>query len=287
MIPDFAKPFTYQINWRSRSYHSGGHRGTLAGVGMEFLGNVPLVDFPDARRIDISQTIRDPAEQVHVRIFNQNNAMPIYAVCDLSASMCFSGRRRKMALAAEISASIALSAQQAGDTFAFFGFDRIVREDWQVISSYRMQDAYDMISRLVSYQSEAVGSEGLLDVYSYLGQARGLVFLISDFHMPLELLENCLNTLSNHHVVPVVLWDAEEYRALPKFGFSTIIDPETGEHRTLLFRAALIKKFEQAFRERKEALDALFLKYEMPPYFVEDGFDAQAISAYFYQFSAL
>lgn len=287
MIPEFAKPFTYQIHWRSRSYHSGGHRGTQAGVGMEYLGNVPLVDFPDARRIDIGRTIRDPAEQVHVRIYNQNNAMPIYAICDLSGSMSFNGRQSKMALAAEISASVALSAQQAGDTFAFFGFDRIAREDWQVRSSYRMQDAYDLISRLAEYQPEAVGSEGLLEVCDYLGQGRGLVFLISDFHMPLEALENCLNTLSNHHVVPVVLWDAEEYRVLPRFGFSTIIDPETGEQRTLLFRTALKKRFEQAFAQRKAALEALFLKYEMPPHFVQDGFDAQAISAYFYQFSAL
>jgi hypothetical protein len=29
------------------------------------------------------------------------------------------------------------------------------------------------------------------------------------------------------------------------------------------------------------------MRYESPPYFVENGFDAEAISEYFYQFSAL
>ena len=95
MIPDFAKSFSYQVNWRSRSYHAGYHRGHQGGLGVEFRGNVPLTDYPDARRIDINQTIRDPNEQVHVRIFNQKNATPIYAVCDLSGSMQFTGNSTK------------------------------------------------------------------------------------------------------------------------------------------------------------------------------------------------
>ncbi|HYN54657.1 MAG TPA: DUF58 domain-containing protein [Methylotenera sp.] len=287
MIPSFAKSFTYQINWRSRSYHAGYHRGNQGGLGVEFRGNVPLVDYPDARRIDINQTIRDPNEQVHVRIFNQKNATPIYAICDLSGSMQFTGRFNKMALAAEIAASVAYSAYQAGDTFSFIGFDQVVREDWTTKSSYRMQDAYELTKRLLNYSPAPTGSDGLLDVNRFMGQARSLVFLISDFHMPLETIEAALNTLSNHHVVPVVLWDAEEYKLLPNFGFSTIIDPETGQQRTLFFRKELKRRFEAMFAQRRADMESLFMRYESPPYFAENGFDAEAISEYFYQFSAL
>lgn len=292
MIPEFAKSFNYQINWRSRSFHAGYHRGHQSGLGVEFRGNVPLVDYPDARRIDINQTIRDPNEQVHVRIFNQKNATPIYAVCDLSGSMQFTGQIRKLELVAEIAASVAYSANQAGDTFSFIGFDKIVREDWITTSSYRMQDAYELTKRLHTYEPgltnpSSAGSEGFLEINRFIGQARGLVFLISDFHMPLELIEATLNTLSNHHVIPVVLWDAEEYKSLPNFGFSTIVDPETGHQRTLFFRKELKNRFEMMFAKRKEALESLFMRYESPPHFVENGFDAEAISEYFYQFSAL
>lgn len=287
MIPDFAKSFIYQINWRSRSYHSGYHRGNQGGLGVEFRGNVPLVDYPDARRIDINQTIRDPNEQVHVRIFNQKNATPIYAICDLSGSMQFNGRFNKMALTAEIAASVAYSAYQAGDTFSFIGFDQVIREDWTTKSSYRMQDSYELTKRLRTYTPAPVGSDGLLDVNRFMGQARGLVFLISDFHMPLETIEAALNTLSNQHVVPVVLWDAEEYKSLPNFGFSTIIDPESGQQRTLFFRKELKNRFEAMFAQRKLDIESLFMRYESPLYFAENGFDADAISEYFYQFSAL
>lgn len=284
MIPDFAKAFTYQINWRSRSYHSGYHRGSQGGLGVEFRSNVPLVDYPDARRIDISQTLRDPAEQVQVRIFNQKNSTPIYALCDLSGSMRFKG---KLVLAAEIAASIAYSAHQAGDRFSFVGYDQIVREDWMTKPSYRMQDAYALITRLMHYQPLSVAAEGLLDINRFIGQARGLVFIISDFHMPLQSLEQSLNMLSKHHVVPIVLWDADEYKNLPKFGFSTIVDPETGEQRTLFFRESLKKRFEVAFAERKATLKALFAKYETPACFIEDSFKPKLLSEYFHQFSAL
>jgi uncharacterized protein (DUF58 family) len=248
---------------------------------------VPLIDYPDARRIDINQTIRDSSDQVHVRIFNQKNPTPVYAVCDLSASMQFTGNSNKMSLAAEISASIAYSAYQASDTFSFVGFDHVVREDWLTRSSRKMHDAFELTARLQSYHSHQKSASGLLDVSRYLGQARGLVFLISDFHLPLELIEQALNMLSRHHVIPLVLWDSQEYKTLPSFGFGTIVDPETNEERTLFFRKELRRKFESAFQQRREQLKALFMRYEAPPCFVEDQFRAEAISEYFRQFSAL
>lgn len=287
MIPAYAQAFTYQIHWRSRSYHAGHHRGAQGGLGMEFRGNVPLTDYPDVRRIDLRQTLRDPMDQLHVRIFNQKNPTPIFAVCDLSGSMQFTGRRNKLALAAEIAASLAYSAHRNSDSFGFVGFDETVREDWLSPPSLRMHDAFELTARLVDYRPSDAGADGLLDVNRYLGVSRALVFLISDFHMPPELLEQAINTLSRHHVVPIVLWDAGEYRQLPRVGLSTIVDPETGSQRTLLFRRELRERFERAFAERRELLQALFMRYEIPPCFVEDAFDAEALTEYFHWFSAL
>lgn len=287
MIPAYAQAFTYQIHWRSRSYHAGHHRGAQSGLGMEFRGNVPLTDYPDARRIDLRQTLRDPMDQLHVRIFNQKNPTPIFAVCDLSGSMQFAGRRHKLALAAEIAASVACSAYQNGDSYGFVGFDDRVREDWLSPPSRRMHEAFELTSRLMEYRPADAGADGLLDVSRYLGASRALVFLISDFHMPPELLEQAINALSRHHVVPIVLWDAAEYRQLPRLGLSTIIDSESGAQRTLFFRRELRERFERAFAERRAMLQTLFMRYEIPPCFVEDAFDAEALSEYFHQFSAL
>ncbi len=287
MLADHIPTFAYSVHWRARGYHEGYHRGTQGGLGMEFRSNVPLVDYPDARRVDLRQTLRDPMEQVHVRIYNQKSPVPVFAACDLSGSMGFAGNRSKLVLAADITSSIACSAHENNDAFGFVGFDDAVRENWLSLPSRHLDEGLSLVAKLRECRPAASGAEGLLDLGRHLGTQRALVFLISDFHLPLDLLEQALNTLSQHQVVPVVLWDPQEYEALPRFGLGTIVDPETGMQRTLLFRGELRDRFRQAFLERRKRLASLFLQYEMPPCFIEAEFDAQVFSDYFHQFSAI
>ena len=281
-----ATTFAYHIHWRARGYHDGYHRGTQGGLGMEFRGNVPLADYPDARRVDLRQTLRDPMEQVHVRIYNQKSPVPVYAACDLSGSMGYAGKRSKLRLASEIAACIGHSAWENSDAYGFIGFDDVVREDWLSPPSRQLDQGLALADRLSQHQPGMRGSAGMLNLTHHLSAQRALVFLISDFHLPLDLLEQALNTLSQHQVVPVVLWDTQEYAALPRFGLSTIVDPETGTRRTLLFRGELRERFRRAFAERRERLTSLLLQYEMPPCFIEDAFEPQMLSDYFHQFSA-
>ena len=57
MIPAYAQAFTYQIPWKSSSIHAGEHSGSQRGLGFDYRGNVSLLDYPDARRMDLRQTI--------------------------------------------------------------------------------------------------------------------------------------------------------------------------------------------------------------------------------------
>ena len=158
MIPSYAKPFTYQIPWKSSSIHFGGHRGTQRGLGFEFKGNVPLIDYPDARRVDLRQTLRDPYEQVQVKLFNQDNTTPIFAVCDLSSSMQFKGKARKLDLAKEIAASIAYSAFETSDVFSFIAYNQHVIEDLTLSLSHHIHQSFEVIEQLGEYKKMRVGS---------------------------------------------------------------------------------------------------------------------------------
>lgn len=287
MIPSYAKPFNYQVPWKSNSQHFGDHRGTQRGLGFEYRGNVSLVDYPDARRMDLRQTLRDPYEQVQVKLYNQDNTTPIYAVCDLSGSMQYGGKQRKLDKAKEIAASVACSAFRAGDVFSIITYDSAVIEEYTLPLSQHLHQALEVIEELGTRTKQHATCEGVLEVPQYLSQNRGLVFWISDFHMPLILIEQALNTMSRHQVVPVVLWDAREYSKLPKFGFGTMIDPETGMNRTVFFREELREKFVTAFEERREALTHLLLKFDYPPLFLESDYTAEAISQYFEQYMNL
>lgn len=283
MSASYAKPFEYVIPWKSSSVQLGDHRGTQRGIGLEYRGNVNLVDHPDARRMDIRQTIRDPFEQVQVRQFNQESTTPIYAVCDLSSSMQFKGAQKKLDKAIEISTAIAHSAYQIGDLFSFIGYNAKVLEDYTLPLSRNLHQTTEVIAELQHYQLMRVGSEGILDVPNYLGQNRGLVFWISDFHMPLSVIEQTLTAMSLHRVIPVALWDDQEYKKLPKFGFETFIDPETGQNKTLFLRNEVRAEFIKKFHERRLSLEALFLKFDCPALFIHGDYKAEIMTNYFEQ----
>ena len=278
------KEFTYQIGWRTRGRHPGRHASAQRGLGMEFRGHAPLISYPDPRRIDLRQTIRDPFDQVWVRIFNQKSSVPVYVVCDLSGSMGFSGQMRKLEIAAEITASAAYSAFRVNDPFGFVGFDEKVRDDWMFTSSIKVHGAFELTDRLAAHRPGHVAATALGDVAQFLPRERSLVLLVSDFHTPLEQLGDQLTPLMRHHVVPLVLWDAAEYRNLPEFGIASVTDCETGARRTLFLRKHYRERILQAFADRRRALEKLFMSVDMPPLFIEDRFDADALTEYFYQF---
>jgi len=280
------KEFSYHIGWRNRGRHPGRHASTQRGMGMEFIGHTTLIAYPDPRRIDLRQTIRDPMEQVYVRLFNQKSATPVFVICDLSGSMNFGAKERKIRKAAEIAESIARSATRNSDPFGFVGFDEVVREDWISTASFKSQRGIELAERLKDYHPEAVSGSGINEVWRYLPRERSLVFLISDFHMPLKELEASLANLLHHHIVPVVLWDADEYKNLPEFGITAVTDPETGAKRTLFLRKEYRDKIVAAFEARREAIYKLFMQFDMPPFYVEGDFDADALTEYFHQFVA-
>jgi uncharacterized protein (DUF58 family) len=286
MSQEHIQEFSYHIAWRSHSRRPGRHKSNQRGMGMEFRGHTTLLSYPDPRRIDIRQTIRDPMEQVHVRIFNQKSVTPVFVLCDLSGSMQFGSTYKKIEIAADITQSVAQSATRNRDLVGFIGFDDVVREDWLCTLSTRPHTTIEMAEKLRNYLPSQVGSRGVLETVSLLPRERSLIFMVSDFHMPISDLEESLVLMQRHHIVPVVLWDSSEYADLPDFGITNVTDPETGAKRTLFLRKEYKAKILQGFADRRKLIENLFLRFDMQPFFVENNFDASQLSEYFHQYVA-
>ena len=284
MRPDHIKEFSYHINWRSNSRRPGSHRSNQRGMGMAFRGHATLLSYPDPRRIDLRQTIRDPMEQIYVRIFNQKSAAPVFVLCDMSGSMQYGSKERKIAIAGDIIQSVAQSVTHNGDPFGLIGFDDEIREDWIATLSARPHMAIEMAEKLKTYQPNEVASTALIDTVRMLPRERSLIFLVSDFHMPIKDLEEALVLMLRHHIIPVVLWDTAEYEDLPEFGIANVTDPETGAKRTLFLRKEYRKRILDSFKQRRKAIEDLFLRFDMQPFFVTNQFDADLLSDYFHQY---
>lgn len=272
--------FHYRIDWRARSAQPGHHRGSQQGGGAEFSRHAQLQDAPDPRRYDLRASLRDPFQRPLVRVYSQPGAIPVSCLADLSGSMGF-GVPRKLDLLADFVASLGYSAYRTGDRFAFYGCAQTPLAAFTLAPTRRKAAGPVLAGRLRDFVPQADSAGGLLSAAGLLPARRGLVFLVSDFHLPLMLIEQLLAALAGHHVVPVVLWDAAEYAELPRFGLARLRDSETGRTRTLLLRPALRAAVRERFERRRRRLERL-LRHAGPPLWLSGRFRADDITRYFF-----
>lgn len=276
-----VEEFHYRVPWRARGSHPGHHSGRQTGGGFEFRGYAPLLAAPDPRRFDVRASLRDPFEQIVMRVYSQRCAIPVFAVADLSASMGFRGRRQKTELLADFTLSLGYSAYRTGDPFGFVGCDTAIRYDFVQPLTRAKGAGQAMSARLREFAPDGRDARGLLDAPRIMGRSRALVFLVSDFHFPTELLERILIGMAPHAVVPVVLWDRIEM-APPAYGIARVSDPETPSQRMLLMRPSVRERMRLAFEQREQELLDCFEHHGTKPLFVVDDFRADDVTRYFY-----
>lgn len=276
-----VEAFHYRIPWRARGAEPGAHPGAQRGGGLEFHGHATLLAAPDPRRFDIGASLRDPFGQVMVRVYKQRGAVPVRVLADVSASMDFSGRGRKMDLLADFTASLAHSAYRSGDPFAFTGCDGDIRRELRLPLTRTKAAGAVLAAKLRKLAPAGRNSLGLFKAVEQMPPARALVFLVSDFHFSLSMLSELLAGLALHAVVPVVLWDSAEMAA-PRYGIARIFDPETGAKRTLLLRPALAKRLQESGARRAQSLIDCCAGFGLSPLFLQDRFAADAVTRYFY-----
>jgi hypothetical protein len=271
--------FHYRLWKPSRGVHPGAHRGRALGSGMEFRGYQGLLDQPDPRRYDARASVREALGGPRFRAYSQPASVPVTVIADLSASMAFPG---KLELLAQFVAAAGFSAYRSGDAFGFIGCDALLRTDFLLPPSRSRQAPFELARRLRVLQPHNNSAAGLLAARYWLKPQPGLVFICSDFHLPLALLEKLLAGLARHRVVPVVFWQRAEFESLPRFGLADVVDPETGTRRTLLLRPRLRERIRQQFAARREQIEHCCNRWNAAPLFMIDRFDADAVTRYFY-----
>jgi len=275
--------FRYKIHWRARSHLPGAHRSTQMGSGFEFVGHKTLADGADPRRLDIRASIRDPFEQWQARVFSQRSAIPVVVISDLSASMTFQGKHDKWDNACLFARTAAWSVTRNGDLFSFIGCDDQVREDLFLPATLRKSAVLDLQDRLDHLRpTPRSGAKGLLEAHRWLPQRRSLVFLVSDFHHPIEMIHTLLTSLRAHDVIPVVLWDPIERQVPQGRGLLRLQDSETGRHRLIWLRHSVRERWEQGLIEHQQALSRIFALHGRPPLMIENAFNADEITHYFH-----
>jgi len=275
-----SEEFHYRIPWRSSSAHPGLHRSSQSGSEQEFQGHALLMSHPEPHNIDIHASLHDPFGQFVVRTYRQRGIINVNLIADLSASMGF---HNKMQVLADLTAATAFSSYRSGDHFGFYGCDEQLREDFHLPNHWYKGGTPELAAQLRYFEPTGKHCFAIDRTLDFLPRQKSLTFLVSDFHFQISEIVRIMDNLSAHDVIPIVLWQYQEYENLPQWGLIRFLDPETRRSRNMLMRPALKAKIIDSFVRRKTRLTHLFMQYGRQPFFICDKFKADHLTRYFYE----
>ena len=271
----------YRIAGAATGLFPGAHRSRSGDGGFEFRGHAALHDAPDVRRLDLHASLRDPFGGWIVRLSSERRSIPVVLVADLSASMGFEGAVRKLDVLADFTESLAWSASRTGDSFGFVGCDERIRSDLTLPQTRQRGAGLAVARALRAWRPSGRSAQALHDAHRHLPRQRALVFLVSDYHLPLADVAQVLASLAAHDVVPVVLWQPMEFALSAPQALAQVQEPESGERRWLWWRPALRERWLALHAARRAELLRIFREQRLAPLWIPGAFDADAVTRYF------
>lgn len=291
---DVPKEFHYRLAGRISGQRPGSHPGSSVGAGQEFVAHRNLYDYPDPRRLDLRASLRTPQGEWLVRVNRQRTGTTVRALVDVSASMSFGASRPKLHVVADLVEALGMSAFRVGDAVGMMAFDtnertelfmpaRVSRGMGTIMAAALREWSADSQRRGRSNHRTPVGLE---DCASRLAGQQALVFLISDFHWPLNHLNAALDLMSHATVIPIVVWDPAETNPPTENTLASLSDMESSARRTLWLRPKLRGEWRHSVERRRVEIDEFFHARTLRPFYMEGAFDADALSRYFFEADA-
>jgi hypothetical protein len=279
----YVPEIQYRLARKPLRGRPGQHRSRAPGPGLEVHAFAPLSSHPDARRLDLHASARDPFGHWIVRLPRQRSGATLAVLADLSASMSFGRAPAKQQVVADLVDALGHSAWRAGDAVSFAGAADTLPDHWVLAPTRRRGATAQLAQRLRAAALQGTGCGGMLLAAQRHGRGHDcLVFLVSDFHWPDALLDAVCAALASRDVVPVVLWSQDEFDGWPTRGLSELEDLETGERRTVLFGRPLADAMRRRGSQRRAQLRQRFLEQGWRTFFCQGPFDASALNAYFH-----
>ncbi|MGE0877690.1 MAG: DUF58 domain-containing protein [Acidimicrobiia bacterium] len=237
----------------------GDYQGLIPGHGSE-PGETRLYEpGDDVRRIDWNVTAR--AREVHLRQPIADRELELSMVVDMSASLDFgTAITTKRELAISAASAIALLASRGGNRIG------ATVVSGAAMRTYPPRPGREALLALLHQLVTADVGDGqgpadlatALERVAKAARRRGMVVLVTDF-LDESAWDRPLRALSHRHdVLAVEIVDPRELE-LPDVGVISLIDPETGRHRTVSTANAKLRAryAEAAARQRNEIRERL------------------------------
>ncbi len=234
-VPDLAEILRQvrRLELRTRrlvnSRFSGEYHSVFKGQGIEFAEVREYLPGDDVRTIDWNVTAR--LGTPYVKKYVEERELTVLLAVDLSGSQAWGTERRfKTELAAEVAATLGMSAIRNNDRVGLLAFtDRI---EAFVRPRKGRRHVLRLLRDLLVLEPEGRGTDlvAALRYTSRVLSTRAIVFLFSDFQVGSgwERFERAMSLLAaRHDLIAVILSDPRE-SSLPPVGLLRLRDPESG-----------------------------------------------------------
>lgn len=245
----------------------GAYLSHFKGRGMDFEELREYMPGDDVRDIDWNVTNR--MGRPFIKRYREERELAAVLAVDVSGSSAFgSGPRTKREFAAEIAATLAISAARNGDKVALLLFSNEVELFLPARKGRR--HILRLVREMLAHQPRRRGTDvvAALTFLNHVMHRRAIVFLLTDFLHSLgtrdaavaaadrrDVIQELGLTNTRHDLVCLHLHDPRE-SDLPDAGLITLEDAETGELLEVdSGRAGVRERFLQSNRERLDELD--------------------------------
>ena len=254
----------------------GAYLSHFKGRGMDFEELREYLPGDDVRDIDWNVTNR--MGRPFVKRYREERELAAVLAVDVSGSSAFgSGNRTKREFAAEIAATLALSAARNGDKVALLLFTDEV--ELFIPPRKGRRHILRLVREMLAHEPRRPGTNipASLNFLNHVLHRRAIVFLLTDFlHQQgaslaekpsqaaaskdqagraRDVIQEIGLTNTRHDLVCLHLHDPRESE-MPNAGLLTIEDAETGELLEVDSNRAVVReRFARANRERLESLD--------------------------------
>ena len=274
-----AESFRYRCDWRGRNSRPGNHRSALTGSGFEMRENALMRLGEDPRRLDLHRSARDPLQRLWVRRMQHTSTTTVSVLADVSASMAAHGAVDNYSALVQFIEATVRSASINGDRFALHTADHEYRSELSLNARRCSVLPLDVSANLHAHQPIGNSARGLLRAAEHLGTKRSVVFLVSDFYWPLTLIDELCQVLWHLQLVPVMLAAPEPDSSVSSL-LSIYRDAESGRQK-LQLRLPWREEESPLSLHRRAVIEA-FMQHQRQVLLLQEGFDANLVSAYFY-----
>src|SRR5258706_3804708 len=246
----------------------GAYLSLFKGRGMDFEELREYMPGDEVRDIDWNVTYR--MGRPFVKRFREERELTMVLAVDVSGSSVFgSSKLTKRQLAAEIAATLAMSAARSSDKVALLLFSDQV--ELYLPARKGRRHILRMFRELIAFEPKHSGTDiaAALTFLNHVVHRRSLVFLLTDFLHSFgsesthagsgrDVLQEIGLTNARHDLICLHLHDPRE-SDLPSAGLLTVEDSETGEMVELdSQRVSVRERFARINSERLAELDRAF-----------------------------